>query len=567
MTPTKGKPAKTTLIRAFFLLVSCIVMVATCTMTLSRKEALFLDEYSSYGCANGGNGKKIPFEDNVTYTREEVRRLALDTYGVAEDGRFHYGAVWRNLGENVHPPVFYAALHTASSLTPGVFSIWQAAVVNMLFGLASLFFFYGFTRAFVHNEWAAGILCVIWAGTQGLCANIILLRDYAAAMLGTLATAWAFFRFLRGDRKTRDLVLVATAFAFSILSHYYCIIYLAFLCAVTGGILIIRKEWKAIRKLAVAAILAVLAAVAVFPAMIGSILVSRRGKQAADNFVNGAAGNFVDSCKAYYAMINRSFFGGWLPWIAVGLVAILVARMIVRRKQRGVRVQNDGQWFGTAEVCMLAIPAILYFFVVVKIAPYRNIRYLYPVTTILYLSVMATLVRFGRDLSMRRTGVLTVVLCVMMAGISGMSWVRGHFDFLYEGRREKLERLLAPLKGRDAVQIWNAHRQLVCLTLDAAKYFGTMTYCCHPSEETLKSISVLKQGKDAVVILSNNDVGMLERLREIYPHYSVDFVGPKARISGRHKWIYYHFHGGDGKRMSRDDPPTRQPDERKNDHE
>ena len=123
------------LIRTGFLILCCLLLIGCSIAVLTHKEAFFLDEYSSYGCANGVGSKNMRFENGVTYTPEEIEQQALAAYATTEGKQFKFRNVWRNLSSNVHPPVFYVLLHFVCSLTPGVFSMWQAAAVNILLGL------------------------------------------------------------------------------------------------------------------------------------------------------------------------------------------------------------------------------------------------------------------------------------------------------------------------------------------------------------------------------------------------------------------------------------------------
>lgn len=526
-------------IRAGFLLLSCVVLVICCVSTLNRKEAFFLDEYASYSCANSDHGKTMQFKNGVTYTRDEVRQLALDTFAVSEERRFSFGNVWRNLSKNVHPPVFYAALHLACSLTPGVFSIWQCAIVNILFGVLSLFWFYRFTRAFVKQEWAAGFLCLCWAGTQGLCGTVILLRDYTSSMLGALIVGWEAFRYLRGNRKVRDLVRLALASAFSVLCHYYCAIYLFFLCAVLCVTLMIRKQWKDFGKILAAEACAAGVAIAVFPSMVTRILFSKRGTDATASLVKGSISAYLAKISNMYRVINKSFFGTLLPYALILGFAALLAWLLLRKKGCADTAEA-GNEPGTAELCLIAVPAVCFVVLVSKIMPYNNVRYMYPVTAFLYLSVIAFLSVFGRRLPARRA--MAAVLCVVMAVMSGTSWVTGEFRYLYEGKKASLEENLAPYTGADAVMIWDSGKFRNCLTLQHAEYFGTMTYYYKAKDKELASIPVLEEGRDVIVIIAKDTIEKLEKLKEYYPEYTVT-----PAIAGEDAYddtarAYYRFH-------------------------
>lgn len=61
-------------------------------------------------------------------------------YMTAKKGnRFDFASVWWNQTQDVHPPFYYALLHTVCSLLPGTFSKWYAGMINMMFAIFTLY--------------------------------------------------------------------------------------------------------------------------------------------------------------------------------------------------------------------------------------------------------------------------------------------------------------------------------------------------------------------------------------------------------------------------------------------
>ena len=521
-------------IRTGFLLLCCAVMVVSMAVLLNRKEAWFIDEYYSYACANHEGGRGITFEDGKAYTPEEIQQLARDTYSVPEDGRFRYDVVWKNLAGNVHPPVFYALLHTVCSLTPGQYSPWQAGIVNLFFGLAGLFFFHKLARGLVRSEWLAGFLTLAWTCTLGLYGNLTLLRDYAAAACGVTVSAWTCFRFLRGRREIRDLVLMAAASAFAVLCHYYCLIWLFLLCGMLCLILAIRKEWKAVLRIVAAEGCAAVAAAAVFPSMVRRIFFSSRSAEAAGNLASTDLGAYGDRLAYFFQALQKQFFGNllWIPGLL--LVLFIAAGLVFKRK--GILQQEESGTASAAEICLLALPSLAYFLVTAKIAAYLTSRYMYPVTPVLYLSAAALLFYCCRRLPKRRLFAALAVAVLLVAG--GLSWTTGSINWLYIGRDSKIRKKLEPCRGMDAVVIWK-NRNFMSVALPQYEYFRTVTFYNVGPEDVPEDIPALAEGREAVLLLGmNGEEAYLERLAQLRPEYTAEKLGA---LDGQGKFCDYLF--------------------------
>ena len=191
-------------------------------------------------------------------------------------------------------------------------------------------------------------------------------------MCFTLIAAWECFRYLRGSRRFTDLLKIAAASALAILSHYYAAIYLFFLCVVIGVLLMSRKNWRDLCMLYIAEGAAVLAAVAVFPAMVNRILNSSRGVQATENLASTDLGDYGDRLSVYSTGIDASFFGG-LFLALLALAAVLLLLWVLKRKKGTLPAPSrEERGMSPAELCVLLVPAVCYFFLVSKYLPIRT---------------------------------------------------------------------------------------------------------------------------------------------------------------------------------------------------
>lgn len=531
---------KNRLIRFGFILLSVAVLCLCSIHVLQEKESLFLDEYSSFGCANGTVlGKEIPYESRVTYTQEEILKLTNDTYAVTPDMRFRFDNVWANLANNVHPPVFYAALHFLCSLTPGVYGMWQPYVINIFFSIILLFFFQKFTKCLTDSVWLSGILCLLWSGTIGFTASVVFLRDYTAAMCACLIAAWECCRYLKGNRRIPDLIKIAFASAFAVLCHYYCAIYIFFLCAVMCVILMLHKNWKSIVQLIISEIGAAIFAVAVFPSLITCMFLSRRGTEATENFTELNASSFKTSLEYYFKSINSHLFGNMFLYLGIIIVLLLLVSLILTKKHRlSRRDASQSKNLTPEDILLLIVPVLGYYVVVSKIAPYQTPRYMYPVYSVMYLSLISLITYALQALAGKR--VLAVCMSVVMLSVSVLSWHSGNVLHLYRGMNQTIEDKLEPYRGIDAIQIWSSIHSLNCVTIPEYSYFDSVTFFYKSDRDEILSFPAFSGSEDLMLLLAKtNKDDYVQLIQEAYPYYEVTELG---NVDKQGRFINYYLH-------------------------
>ena len=530
------KQKKEIIIRWGFLILCCLVLIAGSVILLNQKEAFYLDEYYSYGCANSLDSKYMSFKSGVTYTGEELKQMEQDAFMAGEGNCYRFGKLWLHMSNNVHPPVFYAMLHLVCSLTPGVFSVWQAGAVNILFALVSMFFFWKLCGMLFRGEWLPGLLCLCWVCTQGMYANTLLLRDYAAGTCAVVAVTYEILLYLRGRRGIRDLVKICLASAFCALTHYYCLIWLFFLCAVLCVILMTRRAWKAVAGIFASEAVAAGLAIAIFPSMIRQLLSSNRGTKAAEDLTSIDISGYIKSVGYYYRTLNKSFFGGLLPWLGILILAAAAVSLLLGKKNRQALAVDDNHEIGGGEYCLLAFPSVGFFLMVCKISPFLTGRYIYPATPVIFLLIPGFLYLMGRRLPKPR--ITAIALIAVMAVSCILSWTTGNFQTFYRGNREKIS-TLEKYRGIDAVEIWDNIKGICSVVLPQHEYYNSVTFYYKQKDEALAEIPVLSEGRDAMVLVGGHPEVLLNRVRELYPDYSVTELG---NLDDQKRFYNYYFH-------------------------
>ena len=126
------------------LIILSAVFIALAAFVLGNKTNLHGDEVFTYGLSNHPyiHTFNIKAEEGTVYTPADI--LWNEYMQVQPGHQFDYRNVWKNQEADVHPPLYYALVHTISSFFPGRYSVWFAGSVNVVFGvllILCVFFF------------------------------------------------------------------------------------------------------------------------------------------------------------------------------------------------------------------------------------------------------------------------------------------------------------------------------------------------------------------------------------------------------------------------------------------
>ena len=111
----------------------------------------------------------------------------LDYVAVSESNTFNYASVYYNQRGDVHPPLYYIALHTVCSYFPGIFSPWFGLVINILFLGLTLAILYRMVRDYLGGEMTALIVTAVYGLSYGMMSTAMFLRMYALLTLIVMA--------------------------------------------------------------------------------------------------------------------------------------------------------------------------------------------------------------------------------------------------------------------------------------------------------------------------------------------------------------------------------------------
>ena len=366
---------KTTVRRC--LLSICLMSVCLLVYHFSAKSDFHNDEYTSFTIANNAEAGMITtFTQNVLY--DNIDEPYMRGMVVQPGHSFEFGNVLTADAQDTLPPLYYLLLHVTFSCFPGTFSIWYAAAVNIPLYIACILLVYYLARLLGLDEPEALTASALFAFLPGTLEMGVFIRMYLLAILWTITLGIGCVLLIDND----EPVIKASVWVFfsllgGALTHYYYLVLAFFMCLATGVVLLWRRQWKRAVSLVAASLLAGIAAVAFFPAMLRQLFSGRLNNEGLTNL---AESNFCDRAIESLTTIDSILFGG----LIVALIVLLLVVCVLKRESNS----SKAPWI------VMAFSTIAYFVFIAKSAFFINTRYFCPIYPLLICGAVATVSSF-----------------------------------------------------------------------------------------------------------------------------------------------------------------------------
>lgn len=442
-------------------------------LIVSSKNNYHVDEMFSFSLSNW-NRNVFPVVDGKIYSPTEFYRQWM---AVSPEGRFDYGPVWLNQEKDVHPPLYYALLHTLCSFTPGKIADWQPAVINFLFAFLSLWIFRRLLCLTgeeylncTENSVLMNVASLAYIVLPGILNNVSFFRMYVMAMF---IVTWISYLTIRIALCVQTGTLVPhrywlelfLASLFSALTHYYCVMYLVFDEIVLFAYLLLKKRRKEPLLQVLVSMAAAAASVLIFPAMIGHILSSGRGVQVRGNFFDLSPTVYLDQIKAYYTFFDKSVAGGFPAMLLIAVILLCACRFVFALAVSSP-VNDDREKDQPAQtsysrhlLCLafILIPSLLYYILLCRITVMVSERYAFPLYTILFFAIILTIEIVLRHLRIRHKAFLVATAFILASVLAGV-YKEPKWQYLY--RDDSLQYTITDYCGLDCVVVYEKQFQI-----------------------------------------------------------------------------------------------------------
>lgn len=414
----------------------------------TQKEDFFIDEFYSYSLMNYNRAFIFQNEDfiNNWHTKEYFD----DYITINKDEMFDFSPVYKNQVEDVHPPLFYLLLRIASMPTIGHFTKWSGLILNIIISSVSLVVVYLIGKKLLKKDIYAIILATIYGFSKFSVENVLFIRMYQLLELNILLlTYWHIKNDTNKEIQNKEWVKLGILYITGFLTQYYYILVAVGIYIVSMIRKIKNKEWKNILKYHATIIISAMVITVIFPAWISHIFFGYRGAGSLYKVTTGNLKLFFIIAKKNIEIMNRNMFGIEAKYIAIPSFVIFIINYIKEKIKQIEIVKKDGVIYINKKhnlkkenkefgIWYVIIPLILYFSIIVKSAPYIDIRYTLPIF-VLVLIFIIYLLKQGLE-GILKNEKATIAILIIVTTICIISSVTNkELLYLYEGTKEKLD--------------------------------------------------------------------------------------------------------------------------------
>ena len=471
-----------------------ILLVALLISVIDNKRNMHIDEVLTYGLANDAKGWMMPVNGQIYSPAAD----AWMEYVTVEDNRFDYHMVWNNQAGDVHPPLYYALVHTICSLFAEKFSIWYAGVVNIAFAVLTLWAVRRMLNELTPSPVAVTFGSFAFILSAGILSAASFLRMYIMAMFMVTFITWLFLEAVKKGCDRKFYVAVIGTSITGALTHYYFIVYLFFLCIAFGIYLLLCKRYRDVIVFILSMAGSGSIAVMIFPNMIKHMFLKDgyRGQQSVNNLRNTDFSEYLMRVKIFYAFINEQLFGGMLTYIIITVLLFLVCRMICG-KIIFIEKMADRKvlWY------MMLFPSVCYFLIVTKMAVMMESRYILPIYTVVLLAIYSFLYAgMQRILDEKKQ---TIVLCICVSVITVNTWKTCTWEYLYLDSVTFLEKT-GKYQNENVIYVYDTGWKLTWSFFEARNYKSAVFY---EIDEIAELESIPYQNDESLLVNITTDSG------------------------------------------------------------
>lgn len=431
-----------------------IILFILLVFTISEKKNYHVDETLSFSLANHVGYRGITYEEGQWYDPSEI---FLNLFAVNDGERFNYRNVWKNQADDVHPPLYYAVLHTVFSVFPGRYTRWFPGIVNIFFSLATLYAIRKLVSLLTdHNEMITNIISILFCLSAGTLSMAAFFRMYVMAMFFVTLFSYVLFKNIKESFRVLGIVQLLFTALGGALTHYYVVVFMVFLCLFCGIYLIIINKWAVLIKAFITMVAAAGCAIVVFPSMLKHMFTnSNTGTKSVANFLGGL-GAWWERMKAFFSFINMFWFGGiLLVWILFIVLWNVTANYHAQSKKK--------VFTAISEMCqedvflmILSIATVFYFAIISKVALAITDRYVSPIYSIILVCITIGLWKCVNAVLQPKIGTMVMIFVVSVMIVAG--WKTNGWRYLYNDEKELLDVARRETSGKDCVYICNSDK-------------------------------------------------------------------------------------------------------------
>ena len=480
------------LILIIFIILSCYKQ--------TEKADYNMDEIVTYSFANNTGNKQWEWQKKLDNPKE-----SLEVFFTTNEYNppFNYKNVWQNSQEDTHPPFYYMLVHTVSSVCYGKFNKWIPFSINVFWGCLMIFMVYKLAGILMEKELAALFCAFIFAINPALIEMVTFLRMYVMGMFCCVLLTYLVVKYLGGWRWNFYFFNVGV-FIFGSLTHYYFLVYAFFVYGIIVLYDLLHKDFKNFGKLILSGVLGAGTVLAIFPAIIDHIFVNGDGPKNFDNLFR--LSDYLMRIREFFGYLNGDVFNGI---IVIFIMAAMAGFILAYKKYKNLFL-----W----RIIVLIVPSVCFFFIVAKVAPYIQDRYICLIYPEVIAGVFTGIWQLIRTFAKNKTVSFSTLLCGSIFFIMEASaYPKYEWDYTLKAFITDIQPQIDEVKSYDCIvdvdagwKIWVYYQQLA--------QYSTITYMKTNQEIEIDSRNYTG---DAIVLYlaSDDDTAVLNKFLECFEQY------------------------------------------------
>ena len=473
-----------------------IIQIAIYIIYGTQKAYIHMDEAYSLGLASY---KQTEIQENDDfYDTWHSKEYYEDYLSVQENEKNDYSPVYENQKNDVHPPLYYLLLRFAMVFSINHYSKWPGIILNIVIYIFITLFMYLILDKLLINEnkgkEKAIILAFISSITMASLSTVLYIRMYSLATLNILIIAYLHIKLFEYEKiNCKVLILIGISALVGVLTHYYYLFFLITLYIIFAIKYIKKKQFKKLIFYTLTMCIAGIISLIIWPYSIQHMFFGYRGQGAIDNLIN--ISQFLNNIFLYIVKLNCFGFNNLLFPILIMFLILYIYKKIIKKNSLKIEISKYTK--------ILILPTLAYFIIVAIASPWIELRYIMPVSGLIFVLAIYYLYRFLRTMYNEKISniiIAVILICILIAPI------RYHMEpeVLFSDKKEIVEKMGNEL-NLPTVFFFNANNNrflddiLLFATVDNSYIAKNIDY----TEENIRNILKDKNTQNGIIVFIN----------------------------------------------------------------
>lgn len=479
-----------------------------------KKEYFHIDEAYSYSLMNYD---KIQITENEDfYGNWHSKDYYIDYLAINENEKWDWTPVYENQKNDVHPPLYYLLLRISAMFTIGEFTKWTGLILNIIIWVFSSILVYLIASKLFKNKKMALFTCLVTGLTLGALDTTAYIRMYELGNFFVLLITYLHMKIYEKEIRTKELLVIGISILLGSLTHYYIIVYTAFLFIIFIVKYIKEKEFKNLKKYVLCFAIAAVVSILIFPYSLSHMFGGYRGEEARGNLLNMQ--NIFTNLGIYAYIITKNLFG------RLGIIAIIIYIVLYIKKKKETIAEEK-------MISLLLIPTALYFVLIAQISSYKELRYIMSIISVSMICTIYMLYSLLKKyVSIKKAKIITIV--IFSITIISPLFTNINLDFTYT----KMNHLVEKIEEKSDIPALYVLNENNIRFLDDIVIFTKLdeSYIMKYSQTNIENIqNVLKDKniQNGIILVCNEGVDTERVIKQIQETYNFKYKEEMQRLN------------------------------------